>query len=83
MRKNGKFLGNQPKQAKAVAYCHSGEHQGYLSEKMLKAHGCLGKNCPYLEKYENTQFFKDRAKKKADKKARKDAERGLLIAVVA
>lgn len=83
MRKNGKFLGNQPKQANAVAYCHSGEHQGYLSEKMLKAHGCLGKNCPYLEKYEKAQFWKDRAKKKADKKARKDAEKGLLVTAVA
>ena len=73
MRKNGKFLGNQPKKEKAIAYCHSGEHQGFLSEKMLKAHGCLGKQCPYLEKYEDKQFWKDRAAKKADKKARKEA----------
>ena len=74
MRKNGKFLGNQPKQSKAIGFCHSAQHQGYMSEKMLKAHGCLGKNCPYLEKYEDMQFWKDREKKKADKKARKAAE---------
>ena len=83
MRKNGKFFGCQPNKAKAVAYCHSGQHQGFLSEKMLKAHGCLGKNCPYLEKYENTQFFKDRAKKKADKKARKDAENAVYVPSIA
>ena len=54
-----------------------------MSEKMLKAHGCLGKQCPYLERYEDMPFWKDKAKKKADKKARKDAENALLSSHVA
>ena len=83
MRKNGKFFGNQPPKQKAIAYCHSGQHQGFMSEKMLKAHGCLGKQCPYLERYEDMPFWKDKAKKKADKKARKDAENALLSSHVA
>ncbi len=71
MRKSGKFFGNQPHKDKAVAYCHSGQHQGYMSEKMLKAHGCLGKNCPYLEKYLDTPYWIERERIKAEKKARK------------
>ena len=72
MRKGGKFLGGQPKADRAIAYCHSAQHQGYISEKILKAHGCLGKNCPYLEKYEDKPYWIERARKKAEKKARKE-----------
>ena len=75
MRKNGKFMVNQPNMKKAVGYCHSGQHQGFMSEKMIKSHKCLAKNCPYLEKYENAEFWIRRAQIKELKKLRKEAER--------
>ena len=39
-----------------IAFCHSLAHTGRLSEKLLKQHGCIGKNCPFLEKY-NHQYW--------------------------
>lgn len=75
MRKDGKFLTGQTKPDRAVGYCHYKLHQGYLSEKQLKNHGCLGKQCPHLQKYEQHQFWVRRAEIKALKLARKEAER--------
>jgi len=74
MRKNGKFMANQPNINRACAYCHSGQHQGYMTVKMVKANGCNAKHCPYLEIYRDHPYWVDREKKKADKKARKEAE---------
>ena len=76
-------MGKQPKKDNAIAYCHSKQHQGFMSENIIKAHGCLRKNCPYLEKYENMQYWKDRAKKKADKKARKNSDSPKMTTSVA
>ncbi len=74
MRKNGKFMVNQPHMKNAIGYCHSGEHQGFMSEKMLKQRGCLGKQCPQLQKYENHEFWIKRAEIKQLKKLKKEAD---------
>ena len=60
---------------KAIAYCHSKSHKGKLTHKMLKQHKCLQKQCPMLEKYEDHDYWKQRAKIKAKKKAKKDADK--------
>ena len=65
------FFKGQPTKENAVGYCHNPKHRGYLSKKNLKNHKCLAKECRYLHKYEDRQFWIDREKKKADKKARK------------
>lgn len=77
MRKNGKFMVNQPNMNKAIGYCHSGQHQGFMSEKMLKQHGCLSKQCPYLQKYEDKEFWIRRAEIKELKKLKKEANKRL------
>ena len=71
MQKNGKFLKGQTKPDRAVGYCHYRKHQGYLSLKQLKAHGCLGKQCPYLQKYEDHAYWVRKAEIKELKKANK------------
>ena len=64
----------QTKKENAVGYCHNPNHMGYLSKKNLKQHKCLGKQCKYLHKYEDNYFWKERERKKTDKKARKNAD---------
>lgn len=70
------YLQGQPPEHKAIAYCHYSMHKGYLSERLLKLHGCLGKKCPYLEIYSEKQFWKDRKRKKSDKKLREYIKKG-------
>jgi hypothetical protein len=72
MRKSERFLVCQPKKENALGYCHSGKHQGYVSEKTLKSHGCLGKQCPRLEKYLDNPYWIERERIKAEKKAKKN-----------
>ncbi len=71
MRKNGKFMGNQPKKDNSVGYCHSGQHQGYMTVRMIKCNGCLAKQCKYLEKYMDNPYWAERERIKAEKKAKK------------
>ncbi len=74
-KKNGKLMVGQTKPDRAVGFCHSRAHQGYLSEKQLKAHGCLCKQCPKLQKYESHKFWIRRAEIKAAKKLAKQEAR--------
>ncbi len=71
MQKNGKFLNGQTTPQRAVGFCHYRQHQGYLSVKQLKNHNCLGKQCPYLQKYEDNIFWIRRVEIKELKKAKK------------
>lgn len=38
------------KRGKIVGWCHHRMHKGAVNKAILKAHDCLGKNCPYLER---------------------------------
>lgn len=62
------YMGNQPSKQHSVGYCHCKKHKGRLSVKMLKNHQCLGKQCPFLEKYEDHPYWEQRKKKKEKKK---------------
>lgn len=70
-------LKHQPSPHNAIGYCHYKLHKGYLSWKAVKSHDCLGKQCPYLEKYMDkpvwVQWRKAQARKKALKKKQKEA----------
>jgi hypothetical protein len=61
----------QPKKEKAVGRCHHNWHKGNMSAKMVKTHKCLGKQCPYFEKYEDHPYWKEREAIKAKKKQAK------------
>ena len=47
-----------------IGYCWCKTHRGYLTEKILKDHECLQKNCRYLEKFPNEAFWQRRIKTK-------------------
>lgn len=57
-----------------VAFCHYKKHYGYMSEKMLKLHGCLQKNCGRLRKLDCPYWEERRQKKLNAKLARKQLE---------
>lgn len=54
---------------KAVGYCSY--HKAALTTKTLKRHGCLGKQCNALKKYENHDFWRQHEQKKELRKAKK------------
>lgn len=57
-----------------VAFCHYAKHKGYLSEKMIKIHGCLQKNCSRMRKLD-CPFWEERRLRKVNAKlARKQLE---------
>lgn len=70
-RKRVNYMRNAASKNKAVAYCHCKAHKGNLSVKMLKQHECLGKQCPYLEKYESHDYWRQREALKAKKKEKR------------
>ena len=79
MRKNGNFMGGQPNANKACAYCHSARHQGFMTVKMVKQHGCTAKQCPCFEKFDDHPYWVRKAEIKALKKANKEADKLLLV----
>lgn len=72
---NVRYFKEHIRDSKVCGYCHSNAHKGKLTVKMLRQHGCLQKQCSCLERYEDHPFWKERAFKKAQKKARKEANR--------
>lgn len=53
--------------ARACGYCHF--HKKALTVKMLRQHECLQKQCKHLEKYEEHEWWNQRALEKQKKKA--------------
>lgn len=68
---NIRYFVNQPGKSKSVAYCHCNAHKGNISVKTLKKHECLRKQCPYLEKYEDHDYWRQRQTLKDKKKEKK------------
>ena len=62
------IMSNQPSKEHSVGYCHCKTHKGKISVKMLKKHQCLGKQCPFLQKYEDHPYWEQRRRKKELKK---------------
>lgn len=40
-----------------VGYCHFPGHKGGITRKIIKEHDCLNKNCSFLEKYTDNQYW--------------------------
>jgi len=52
-----------------LGWCHYSMHPGAVSKTIMEKHNCLGKNCPYLERYPDTPFWVNyEAEKKAKEK---------------
>ena len=65
------LYGSQITRNRAVGYCH--HHCAALTVKTLKGHNCLGKQCNYLKKYENHDYWRQHEQKKEWRKAKKQA----------
>ena len=61
--------GNHAKEI--IGYCKS--HKGYLTEKQLRVHRCLRRQCTGLERID-CKFWQDRQEKKDAQKRRKQAD---------
>ena len=61
------LYGSQISRTKAVGYCK--RHGAHLTVTTLKKHECLKKNCHALKKHEENDYWRQRAQKKAIKKA--------------
>ena len=70
------LIGGSPaKRAKVVAYCHNATHRGWLSARLMQAHNCLDKKCPFFKKA-NPEYWanieRNRIKKKQDRIEKKE-----------
>ena len=63
------LYGSQINRSKAVGYCYY--HKAALTVKTMKCHECLKKQCDALKKYEEHDYWRQRAQKKAMKNANK------------
>lgn len=69
-----RLLGNQriqiPK-SKLVGCCHNMIHPGKLTAKIMQEHDCIGKQCSFFEKYEDSAYWIAQAQKRNEKDKRK------------
>lgn len=63
------LYGSEIRRNKAVGYCCF--HKAALTAKTLKGHGCLGKQCDALRRYEEHDFWRQHEQKKEMRKARR------------
>jgi hypothetical protein len=64
------LYGSQISKSKAVGYCW--HHRAALTARTLKCHECLNKQCNALQKYEEHDYWRQRAQRKELRKARKN-----------
>lgn len=55
-----------------VGYCWSEIHRGYLTQKLLKEHQCIEKECKHFQKFEDAPYWKNKEKAKENKKREKE-----------
>ena len=70
-KKNVEYFRGQTTRERAAGFCHCRAHKGRLSVKNIRQHGCLGKQCPFLQKYDEHPYWAEREKIKELKKAKK------------
>ena len=65
------FMDGVSRKKLPVGYCRFSGHRGLLDVGLLKKKQCLKKECKYLYRYENHDFWEKRRRKREDKKRRK------------
>jgi hypothetical protein len=58
-----------------IGRCHHKFHKGIITKDLLKEHDCLKKECPFLEKFENNQFWVQYEEEQKEKEKRKQAKK--------
>ena len=46
-----------PEESRLIGYCWHNLHRGFLTQGLLKAHECLEKQCPFLERFPDKHFW--------------------------
>lgn len=70
-----RLLGNQKVQitkGKLVGCCHNIIHPGKLTVKIMEEHDCIGKQCRFFEKYEDSTYWAAQEQKRRDKEKKKE-----------
>ena len=59
-----------------IGYCHNDIHKGYISVSLLNEHDCVGKQCTFFHKFEESPYWIRKSRKEeADKIAKEKAAR--------
>ena len=40
-----------------VGFCYCDTHKGYITVNLMKSHDCLGKECPFLHRFEDFPYW--------------------------
>ena len=67
----GGFIDGKLRSEKPCGFCKYKEHLGTLSQDLIKNHKCLSKNCHYLVRYSESDFFRYRELRNLEKKLKK------------
>lgn len=74
---SARLLGNkwvEIANVKIVGYCHNRIHPGKLTRKLMEEHDCLGKNCSFFEKYNESTYWVAEENRKRQKEHRKQVQ---------
>lgn len=55
----GHKIANRISYDRRIGYCQNKNHKGFITKETLCEHKCLKKKCPYLQKFEQTSFWKN------------------------
>ncbi len=69
---------NEKDPDKAIAYCHNNMHRGYLGPEHISEHGCIAKECKFLERYNEKTYWARREISNVLKKYNKDFGAGYI-----
>lgn len=74
---SARLLGNrwiEITNVKIVGYCHNLIHPGKLTRKIMEEHDCLGKNCRFFEKNNESTYWVAEENRKRQKEQRKQIQ---------
>lgn len=63
------------KRGKLVGCCHNIIHPGKMNKALLLQHDCLGKNCPFFQKYPESPYWADMERKAKARETQKEKKR--------
>ena len=70
----GKVMDGKAEGSAAVAYCDNPTHKGELTQRLIREHNCISKECPYLQKYERNIFWCQKSVANVVRKAKKSGK---------
>ena len=71
------FDGTPVKSSKVIAYCNNATHYGWINKGLMKKHRCIEKECPYMEKANQSYWLNlevEKVKRDEARKRKKEVE---------